>query len=369
MPKATIDRTAPRLPATWAKPILPVSTEALKGGVPSRILPGPMEGITRGAFCRVMTRRGLVSCWITPFLRFADTAPRPGRLRRILRPYLESGVPVVTQLMGTHPGVLAAVARSCIESGAVGVDLNAACPSPTVVRRGAGGALLRTPERIQEILEALRAATAGTGATCSVKLRIGWESALEFEEIARAVRAAGPDFVVLHYRTVREMYRESEEALGRFAAARRLLPGTLLLASGDLYTVEDAARLARNAGVDGAAPARGILRDPPLLRRIEAACTGAAPPPEWGRAERLDFLAEIAEEALAAGARRRGFLIELARYLFDDDPAVLGPILRAPDPEGVIGACRAAGRRLAACRDHSSPANSASGKNSHSMSS
>lgn len=304
----------PDLPAHWLEPL------PLPGGqvLPNRIVPGPMEGITVGSFCRVLSRRGLVDCWITPFIRLTTGIPRRSRLLHKLACYHETGLPVVVQIMGHDIPLLAATARRLAELDVIGIDLNCACPSKTVLANGAGGALLRRPEWISEALVALRAACPDTG--ISVKLRTGFDSPDEMPDILAAMRAGQPDFAILHYRTVAEEYRRIPDGWERLARAKELAGGVPLLASGDIRTVDDALRLWRETRADGVAPARGLIANPRLLRDIQRACRNQAPEPA-SRQERIDLLADIATDAEHAADTHHGFILELAaRSLGRTDP-------------------------------------------------
>ena len=304
----------PDLPAPWLLPL------PLPGGnaLPNRILPGPMEGITVGSFCRVLARWQLVRCWITPFVRLTTGVPRPSRLRHRLASYQETGLPVVVQIMGHDIELLATTARRFADLGVIGIDLNCACPSKTVVGNGAGGALLRQPDWLHRALVALRAACPNLG--ISVKLRTGFTSPDEMPEILAAMREARPDFAILHYRTVAEQYQRIPGGWDRLAKAKELAGAVPLLASGDIYTVDDALRLWRECRVDGVAPARGLLANPHLLRDIECACRGEVLLP-CSRADQLALLADIAVDADQAPDTNHGFVLDFAaRSLGSDDP-------------------------------------------------
>jgi tRNA-dihydrouridine synthase len=60
------------------------------------------------------------------------------------------------------------------------------------------------------------------------------------------------------------------------------------------------------AGVDGVAPARGLVANPWLLRDIEAD----------SEAEKRAFLRRLVAEAERAGTWRSGFVLEVARHQF-----------------------------------------------------
>lgn len=296
----------PRHP--WQQP-LPLGS----GTLPNRLLPAPMEGITSPFLCAAMTARGWVDCWITPFLRVTTGVPRAATLRRKLAPYLDLGLPVVAQVMGTDISLLTATAVRLAETGVMGVDLNCGCPSGVVLRNGAGGACLRDPNWLARALCGLRNALPDCGV--SVKLRTGFDTPAEMSRILPAVATGRPDFVVLHHRTVSENYAVVAGRSERFAAARELLPDVPLLASGDIRSPRDA-RILADLGLDGVLAARGLIADPSLLKRIgaELAEEPTAPLTEH---EREQFLLDVADRARLHGIGPPGFLLNLATYLFD----------------------------------------------------
>ncbi len=332
-----------RTPKSWLEPL------PLAGGrraLPCRILPGPMEGVTDGSFCRVMARRGLVRAWVTPFIRISTAVPRPARLCERLDPFFAPAAgPVVVQLMGTDIPLLLATAERVAELGAAGVDLNCACPSKVVLANGAGGARLRDPHWIREALGGLRRAVPGLGV--SVKLRAGFaDSATELPAILAAVREAHPDFVMMHFRTAHEEYRAVPDGWRRLAAAKRLLgPDIPLLGAGDLFSAAAALDMWRQTGVDGVTPARGLLRNPWLLREIEAACGGAPTTPDRAPAqtERAAFLRELVETSAAADEWRPGFVLELARNLFGVESPLFAALAAARTPDAMLRLLLAAG--------------------------
>lgn len=317
MPKAT------HLPASW---LLPLVNPRSGRGLPRRILAGPMEGITEGAFVRTMSRLGLVDAWITPFIRITTGVPRPSKLREKLAEFTATGLPTSVQIMGTNIEFLAQTARRLQDLGVAGVDLNCACPVPIVVGNGAGGKLLTRPAWIREALLAMR--TTAPELLLSVKLRTGFESSQEMERILPCVADARPDFIILHFRTVKELYRPIPDGLDRLARARQLLPGQLLIGSGDLFDLPAALEMHRRTGVDGIAPARGLLRQPGLLRDLAQAAADQLP--ALVKNEKAAFYAEIAADLLARQPQGRGFLLKLLAQAWAGDPESLQSLIRQP---------------------------------------
>ena len=276
------------------------------------VWPGPMEGVSSPGFVRAVNALQLVPRWMTPFIRLSSGVPGKSKLAAFLAPFLESGVPVTVQLMGTEAGLIARCAELCVELGADGVNLNFGCPSRRVVNGGAGGGVLRSPERAAELLAAVGAALPGV--PLSVKMRAGFAKFQELEELLprlAATRAARKFFI--HHRTVRELYREVPFRNDRFDAVMRLAGSVPVVLNGDIADAEEARELVARTGAAGVMCARYWMRDPFLLRRIEGA---DVPAPEAGREL---FHAELVRSGIGGGA-----LIELVRLLYGaNDPRVL----------------------------------------------
>jgi tRNA-dihydrouridine synthase C len=284
-----------------------------------------MDGVTEGAFLRAMSRRGWVSAWVTPFLRISTGVPRKARLQDWLRPFQSTGLPVIAQLMGISATKIAATAERLAELGVRGIDLNCACPSPTVIGHGGGGARLKTPEWLGEAVAAVRQACAPL--PVSLKIRTGFASATELPAILRVVKDAAPDLLTIHFRTVKEMYAPVPDGLERLREARSLLPEQLLFGSGDLFTPDDALRMLEVAKVDGLAPARGLLRNPALIPAILQILRGQ-PSPVPNLRDKLEFLHDLACPDGLKSKTRNGFVLRMTRNLFGEESALFRELSR-----------------------------------------
>ncbi len=299
----------------------------LPGGrrLPSRILPGPMEGIMTEDYCRAMMEFGLVPAWITPFIRISHGVPRHSSLEEKLARFRP--LPMIAQVMGTSEKHLAAAAgRLSRIEGVVGIELNCACPSPTVVRSGAGSACLLRPDWIRDTLSAMREASAPAG--IGVKVRSGFEDPGEMPRILEAVKTAAPDWFTFHYRTAKEMYDSTPDRLERFKAARKLLPEIFMFASGDMFGCRETLESVLVTGADGITPARGLMRNPWLIKDLEAACRGENPP---SRAP-LPFLLRLIELAEAKPAWHDGLILEVARNAWGVDSEQFRSLAKAQSP-------------------------------------
>ena len=280
--------------------------------LPSRAVLSPLEGImNRENFFRAALNLKLIDAWMPPFIGIPkDAPPKKGALRKRFRIFLDSGIPFTVQILGHDPDSMAAACRTLFELGVVSVNVNCACPSPTVVSSGSGSALLKQPELLKNILRTIR--TAVPEMCLSVKLRSGSRSPEELPEILAAVREGAPHWVIHHFRTASEMYAKIPrcEALRRFRIVRRQLPQTAFFANGDILTPADAECYRNECGCDGIAVGRGILRDPFLLRAIL-----------MGRGPDHDLRSELLAQLTAgiANRRRRHFQLECVKMAYGED--------------------------------------------------
>jgi len=280
--------------------------------LPSRAILSPLEGImNRDNFFRAAAALHLIDSWMPPFIGITQGAsPKKAALRKRFRLFLESGLPFTVQILGHEPGSMAAACRTLFELGVFSVNVNFACPSPTVTASGSGAALLRSPGRMKTILQTIRAAAPEL--CLSVKLRSGSDSPEELPELLAAVREGGVHWVIHHFRTAAENYVEipQNEAIKRLQTVRSLLPQTVFFANGDIHSTEDAEFYRRECLCDGIAVGRGILRDPYLLRTI---LSGEKPSVDL----RTEFLKQLT--AGISNRRRDHFMLECVKMAYGED--------------------------------------------------
>ena len=119
-----------------------------------------MQDITDLGFWRLMARYGGADVYYTEYFRVHPDS-------HLDKPILASitqnptGRPVVAQMIGNDIPSLVLTARELQQHPIVAVDLNLGCPAPVVCRKDAGGGLLRQPERVDEMLRALRETAPG----------------------------------------------------------------------------------------------------------------------------------------------------------------------------------------------------------------
>lgn len=185
-----------------------------------------------------------------------------------LDPAREAGK-LVFQLGTADPERAVAAARF-VAPDVYGIDVNAGCPKPFSVSGGMGAALLRTPDRLVAILEALvKEIVPEFNIGISVKIRI-LETAAETEALVRRLVATGITGLTVHCRTtpMRPRERAIRGQLRMIADVCREA-GVACLMNGDVEGREQAGGLVEEYGVDGAMIATAAEKNPSCFRTAE----------------------------------------------------------------------------------------------------
>ena len=140
----------------------------------------PMQDITDRGFIEVLCARGAPDFCIAEYFRIHEYFElSPHILDAILNS--PAGTRVAAQFIGENTGYISqaieALKRYCKINM---LDLNLGCPAPKIYRKNVGGGLLRDIGKIAEIVRLIRSQWSGI---FSVKMRIGFDSTDNFDEL------------------------------------------------------------------------------------------------------------------------------------------------------------------------------------------
>ena len=179
--------------------------------------------------------------------------------------------PLVVQLFGSEPDIFERAMPQLLSRGFTHFDLNCGCSVRKVNKNGSGSALMARPAQLLAIAKVmLRHAGAGR---VGVKLRLGIKPGEEnYLELGQRLEDLGAGWLTLHPRTARQLFGGTADwsAIGHLARAVDIP----VLASGDLFTAEDAARCLAQTGAAGVMFARGALVDPMIFQRLKDILAG-----------------------------------------------------------------------------------------------
>jgi tRNA-dihydrouridine synthase len=289
----------------------------LKGGIQlkDRVFPGPMEGILESVFCKTLTTKGLVHSWITPFFRVTTGVPNYATINKFLDIFECDSMPVIVQLMGSNTKLLAKTAQFINNNFPIaGINFNFACPSKTVCSKNSGGALLKDPVKIREII--LETKELCPNLSVSIKMRIGYENPEELIRIAPELKKCGLDFIFLHFRTIIEGYRKVSMRKERFQFAKKHFKEIPLFLSGDIMNIEDIIECANSNTGDGIVIARGLIKTPWLIEDARIYLkTGLMPTQQ--NFKNIHFYCDMLKLACSDSKYwNKNYFAEMGRYLF-----------------------------------------------------
>ncbi|WP_234042033.1 tRNA dihydrouridine synthase [Persicirhabdus sediminis] len=252
----------------------------------------PMQAITDLPFMRVMQQFGGPDYFVTEYFRVHEHYHLE---KKILASIVDNdtGRPVFAQMIGQDIDALVRNAKDLMNYPVAGVDLNLGCPAPVVCRKDAGGGLLRTPARVDEILGRLRDAIDGK---FTVKTRIGYTSHDEFEQLLEIFNRHELDLLTIHGRTVLERYQTPvHDDCVRRAVEVMDCP---VIANGNVVDVTTARGYLQKTGAAGLMIGRGAIRSPWVFEQIRQDLAGQ-PIKQVKRSDLLEYI-QLLYDAIAA---------------------------------------------------------------------
>jgi len=236
------------------------------------VILAPLAGITNLPF-RLLAKEagcGLVTSEMVSADGLVHGSPNAFDLLRSL----PAEKPLAVQLFGSDPVVMAEAAAIVEGSGADLLDINFGCAVKKVIKTGSGVALMRTPQRAEALLRAVRHAVR---IPLTIKIRSGWDGsgrqALALGEIAEA---CGVNAVTLHPRTASQKFSGRAD-WGGIAALKRHL-SIPVIGNGDITCADDAARMLSETNCDAVMVGRRAIGYPRIFTEIRLRLHGEVAP-------------------------------------------------------------------------------------------
>ena len=232
----------------------------------------PMQDVSGAGFMRLLASYGAPDMFFAEYFRVHEFSRLDAH---VLEAVLSSpgGRPVCAQILGEDALHIRRTIRLLREFPQIEcLDFNAGCPAPKVYRKNVGGGLLREPEKIRGILSAMRGEWPGK---LSLKTRLGFDAPDTAKRLVEIANSCGLDFMTIHGRTVRQLYRGGVDYGAIADAARQSdIP---VIANGDIDCAAKALEVAAKTGCGGVMIGRNAMRNPWIFRQIEELKRGEKP--------------------------------------------------------------------------------------------
>ena len=238
----------------------------------------PMDGVTDFHMRKILTSVYAYDRCVTEFIRITNNR-YPDRVFLKYCPELETGgvtstgVPVYVQLLGTDHHFISLNARRLVELEVPGIDLNFGCPAKTVNRHGGGSSLLRTPDRVADIVAAVRDAV-DPSIPVTAKIRLGFDHTDKLMEIATGIEMAGATELCVHARTRLDGYKPPAHwSVVKQVRQALSIPVTV---NGEIWSESDATLARSDSECFDLMLGRGALAMPDLASVIQAGVSKSA---------------------------------------------------------------------------------------------
>ena len=302
----------------------------------------PMEGITSALFRRVHHRYFPgVDRYYMPFFSPTQDHVFTPRERREILPENNPEAPVIPQLLTKVPEDFLWAAGELAAMGYREVNLNLGCPSGTVVAKGKGAGMLRSPADLDAFLD-----TVFARAPCaiSVKTRLGLTDTEEFAPLLEIYNRYPLSELIVHPRLQADGYRHpvrTEQFPPILAASRNPV-----VYNGGLVSVQNCRELeGRFPSLAGAMIGQGLVANPALARQVKG---GPGPDREALQAfheELFSGYCQLFQSPHNAMMRMKEVWLYLIR-LFRGSAACAKALRKARDPQSFARAAEAVFREL-----------------------
>jgi len=212
--------------------------------------------------------------------------------------------PLLVQLVGGHPQIMAEAARIAVDAGAAAIDINMGCPAKKIAKAGGGAILMRDEDAATAIVDQVVRAV---DVPVTVKMRLGWDKEnCNAASLAKRSVDAGACLVTVHGRTRDQLYSGQAD----WNSIRKVVDAVdvPVIANGDVVDYASAQQAMAESGAAGVMIGRAVCGRPWLAGHIAEGFKTGTQPAAPTYEEQHEILCEHIELLLMEYGNRIGFI-------------------------------------------------------------
>ncbi len=263
---------------------------------PSNLVLAPMAGITDTPF-RILCLKGGAGLVCAEMVSASALKYNNAKSVRMLKVAQEEH-PISMQVFGGDAQSIALACKQAQDQGADIIDINAGCPVKKVNKAGAGCVLMKTPEKIAEILQA---------AVRSVKIPVTLKTRVSLNRqdnlaplLTKIAQDNGAAAITLHARAALDVHNGAPNI--KFLESACRVAKIPVIANGGVLNARDAKEMFE-AGAQAVMIGRGAIGNPFIFKEIAQALNGADYTPVDNVRKAEIFLALVEENVKFYGEK------------------------------------------------------------------
>lgn len=234
----------------------------------NKVMLAPMAGVTDLAFRTVCKEYG-ADLVVSEMISSRGLHYKDKKTAALLKTN-QTEAPLIVQLFGNDPEIMAESAKTLESMGVSYLDINMGCPAPKIVKNGDGCALMQNEILAGKIAETVVQAVS---VPVSVKFRAGWDTdSQNAVSFAKVMECSGVSAIAIHGRTKEQFYSGTAnlEIIKRVKEAVSIP----VIGNGDITSGASAKNMLDKTGCDSIMVGRGALGNPFIFQSIKKMLAG-----------------------------------------------------------------------------------------------
>ncbi len=231
----------------------------------NNLILAPMAGVTTSSFRTIALEMGAGMVYAE---MVSDKGLMYGNEKTLkMIETAETEHPIAMQIFGSDYETITNAAKLITSNTHVDViDVNMGCPVNKVVKNGSGSALLKTPDKIYDIVKSLKD---NIDIPITIKIRAGFDhNNINCDVVTKLACKAGVDAIAIHGRTRSDFYNGTANL--DYIKMVKEVSTVPVIGNGDIKSIDSAIKMYEETNVDALMIGRASLGNPWIFSQLNS---------------------------------------------------------------------------------------------------